>query len=306
MALCYFTFPNKECVRFEFFTYVIVMGSICIFGITANTLLCRIFIKMSRLLSDSSYILLLSVSVADNLLLITMIVNYSVIPVLAFSGLDAAKFIEAAAYIYLYGYFLCNVAHTSSIYVTLVVGISRYIAVCHPFKLDTYFSKGKTMAIIIIVFVISILYHIPPLVECKVGTLNTSIIVLEMIYSFDPIYKLIYDTILYLIVMIVLPNVMLLMICVIVIRRLKHEKATLNSHQDSTSKGERHPSQREIMEKSVTIMLIAVLVVFLLLQSPAGINRLVMMTTLVKWTSPLAWECGGMSVVVIVSDLSVK
>jgi len=81
--------------------------------------------------------------VVDILLLVTTFPLYCINPVLEFSGLDHAVYQQyCEAFIFVVVVPLAFVAHSATVWSTMLIGINRYVAVCHPYQVNADISGG--------------------------------------------------------------------------------------------------------------------------------------------------------------------
>jgi len=71
----------------------------------------------------------------DNLLLVTTFPLYCIKPVVEFYGLDATLYHQyCKALVIVVVLPLAYVAHSATVWSTTLIGINRYVAVCHPYQ----------------------------------------------------------------------------------------------------------------------------------------------------------------------------
>ena len=61
----------------------------------------------------------------------------------------------------LYGYGVINTFMLSSTWLTVTMAVSRYIAICHPLRARQIIGKTFTIASLVAVFVVSVLFNVP-------------------------------------------------------------------------------------------------------------------------------------------------
>jgi len=80
----------------------------------------------------------------DNLLLVTTFPLYCINPVVEFSGLGATlyrQYCEAVVIVFVLP--LAYVAHSATVWSTMLIGINRYVAVCHPYQVINQCSRKR-------------------------------------------------------------------------------------------------------------------------------------------------------------------
>jgi len=85
------------------------------------------------------------ISVVDNLLLVTTFPLYCINPVVKwFRGQDATLYHQyCEAFVIVFVLPLAYVAHSATVWSTTLIGINRYIAVCHPYQVTSQWrSQG--------------------------------------------------------------------------------------------------------------------------------------------------------------------
>jgi len=76
--------------------------------------------------------------VVDNLLLVTTFPLYCINPVVQFCGLDATLYQQyCEAFVIVFVLPLAYFAHSATVWSTTLIGINRYVAVCHPYQVST-------------------------------------------------------------------------------------------------------------------------------------------------------------------------
>jgi hypothetical protein len=80
------------------------------------------------------------IAVVDNLLLVTAFPIYCIKPFVNYTGLCEGYYLYAEAIVLVYVLPLAFIAQTATVWSTVLIGVNRYIAVCHPYQV------GKTNA----------------------------------------------------------------------------------------------------------------------------------------------------------------
>jgi len=76
--------------------------------------------------------------VVDNLLLVTTFPLYCIEPLVVFCGLDATTYYQYCdAFVIVFVTPLAFFAHSATVWSTTLIGVNRYIAVCHPYQVIT-------------------------------------------------------------------------------------------------------------------------------------------------------------------------
>ena len=74
----------------------------------------------------------------DNLLLVTTFPLYCIDPLVKFSGLDSTSYEQyCRAFVIVVFVPLAYVAHSATVWSTMLIGVNRYVAVCHPYQVIT-------------------------------------------------------------------------------------------------------------------------------------------------------------------------
>ena len=115
----------------------------CIFGIAGNSISILVLYKDKR--NEVAAFLLQALAVADNTVLAISLLVLSVITgVLPYLGEDA-QFIALAMKPYVVAYVnpIAYMAQTASIWITVLVALNRYVAICRPFDVPRLSTKHR-------------------------------------------------------------------------------------------------------------------------------------------------------------------
>jgi len=75
--------------------------------------------------------------VVDNLLLVTTFPMYCINPMVEFSGLGTTLYHQyCEAFVIVFVVPLAFLAHSATVWSTTLIGINRYVAVCHPYQVS--------------------------------------------------------------------------------------------------------------------------------------------------------------------------
>ena len=262
---------DPNCLLFDFIIEAVLMGTLCLFGFTGNTL------SMICLWRDKSKtatpFLLVSLEVADTLFLVTVLILRVMTSVHTFTGWLAGPM----AYFPYFGTYLwpiALIAETTTIYLTLLVTVNRYISVCRPYEAVNLCSMYHARRHVLLVSVLCILYNMPRFFEYKVvhilnpHTNQTEIRSYPSAMGENFIYQVIYGNALYFLVMFMIPLVTLIILnhkLIKALRKTKKKRAQLLNTQSN------HTHSKS--EDDITLILIVVVLVFVICQTPALITQ---------------------------------
>ena len=155
-------------------TFCVLTITICVIGILGNILNVIIFLKRSRLIKPNSIEKpanagFLALSVCDLFFCVLAMVKYTLPP-------NTIMYDSPNVTLYFELYFLpfLDILFKISNWLTVILAVTRYLAVCHPIKTRQYFSAKKTYAAICCCNLIWILLLIPLFYTYKIEYISCS------------------------------------------------------------------------------------------------------------------------------------
>lgn len=150
------------CVGFQFFLNTVFIGVLCLIGFVGNTISFLVFRRDRH--NRVPVFLLQSLAVADNSVLCTafiaLSVFYGIVPI---AGQKAEEL--ARPYIVRYLNPLACVAQSCTIWMTVLLAINRYLAVCRPFTTRKWLTMTHARIQVFSVVFFSVLVNIPRVFE---------------------------------------------------------------------------------------------------------------------------------------------
>ena len=159
---------------------------------------------------------------------------------------------------------------TITIWVTVLVGVNRYIAVCKPYSASRLCTVNQARKQLALVIILCILYNIPRFCEAKLTSMvdtTTNKTVLVPAYTAlgdNKMYLIIYNNAMYMIFLLILP---LIILTILNVRLIKALNALRQRRQQMQS-------ARQQQDNNVTLVLIIVVLVFTVCQAPALVNQI--------------------------------
>ena len=257
---------TNDCALFDFAVYTVIVGTLCILGITGNA------VSFSVLWRDTSKsatgLLLRALAVADSLVLIVAIPLYSAASVYPYTG-------------YLHGYYEMYmnilpflwpcylIPYTGTILLTVLVSLNRYFAVCRPFNSNKCCSTEHARRHVLYIALFSILYNIPRFfeyekVEVCTGFNQTKEAFDISAFGGNKLYRIIYANVLYFLVMHGGPLLSLLFLNARLIIALKKRQKRRNEMGKGGSG----------YQQDITLVLVVVVFVFIFCQTPTFIDHI--------------------------------
>lgn len=259
---------DKDCVlASRFYIQTILSGVLCITGIVTNGFSIAV-LSRDRETSQISSLLLRSLAFADIFFLSSWIIAWTLPSAVNYSAHWIYSH-NAYHYLRIYSYPLLFIGQMGTIWTTVLIAASRFIAVSLPYHAPTFCTLRGTRIRLAVVVVFSIVYNIPRFFEMQVlpGPLNPgqrpwNKTAFGSSYGFRTVY---FD-ICYYVVSFFLPLVLLTTFNVRLIvdyRRINRKRGAMLS-SGRTSGREKH-------EQNITLIMIIVIVVFVLCNTPAKI-----------------------------------
>lgn len=265
--------PNPHCMLYDFLIEAVLMGVLCLFGFAGNIL--SVLCLMKDRSKTATPFLLVSLEVADTIFLLTVLILRVLTSVHSFTN-SLGALMSVLPYVGKYVYPCALIAMTATIYLTVLVTLNRYISVCRPYDASDLCSVEQARKHVILVALFSILYNLPRFFEYQVVTITPegSDGGDEMIVSAlsplgrNRIYQILYGNVMYFFVMFLVPLVTLIILNHKLIRALSltRKKRAHLLKKDTRSKS----------EDDITLMLIVVVLVFVVCQTPALVTQVLL------------------------------
>lgn len=239
--------------------------AVCILGCAGN--LMSMFILVGRMYTSSTNMYLLALAVADICMLVfAMLLSLSDILWVTLPLSQSAQMFKAYTFPYIHP--LANTFHTISIWITVAFTIDRYIMICHPFKGNRYCTRSKAVTVVLCLYIFGIIYNLPKFFEYKtvVHLFRGKLFFGQELTQFGNswVFLNIVNLGTYVVFIFIVPCVTLAvlnykLIVAVIQSRLKGRRLSLGAtgnHRNDT-----------------TVMLAAVVVVFLVCQIPALVSN---------------------------------
>lgn len=172
----------------------------------------------------------------------------------------------------LYSYPLLFVCQSATIWMTVLIAVSRYLAVCQPYKAVVMCNMAAVHRGVLVVVCFSVLYNAPRYFEVHIEQ-HLNLATNETLYSFNrtafgasKLYGVVYFHALYYVFSFVLP---LLLLSALNTRLTLSYRALQRKRRRMTS-----VRRRESHDSSITLVMIVIVVVFMLCNAPARIVQI--------------------------------
>lgn len=247
-----------------FFTYkvvveVYVVGLLCLFGFVGNFLSIAVLCR-DRDKNNTTNWLLQTLAVVDSFFLVFSFFIQPIKVVHDFTDWFPSlrrgfPYLEAHLWAF------ASIAQTMAVWLVTLITVDRYIAVCQPWQTN-WRSLNRVKAVVVVIAVVAVVYNIPRFLEretslernCLGGFLIRT---RKTAFRENRNYFLVYKTLCYFIFRSIGPLSILVALNVRLVRALRKVR---RKHRDMTRK----TKQRE----NITVMLIAVVTVFIVCQIP--------------------------------------
>ncbi len=252
--------PN--CYQFEFYLYTVAMGLLCLFGLVGNTISFLVLHK-DRTTPVATFLLQV-LAVVDNIFLLLWMIHYSVKSY--FRAYEVTDLGAPWLYTRVVTFPLLYMAQTETIWLTVVIALNRYMAVCLPYKAPHLCTVINVYKEVIVVTAFSIAYNIPRFFEIQITHVNGTIGYERTSLWNSQIYKTVYVDALYYLFTFVLPLLILVFV---------NTRVTIAYQAIRKRKRRMTTNRRSENENNITLVMIVIVLIFILCQAPARIVQLV-------------------------------
>ncbi len=157
---------NNFSTWFHFVVYSVLLNVIGIFGIVGN-IISMIILSRPQMKSSINY-LLIGLARCDTVLIITSILLF---------GLPSIN--DTTQHLFIYDskiypmiapvvYPVAMISQTISVYLTVLVTVERFVAVCHPLRARSFCTYGRARLFVCIVVLFAIVYNITRFWEVEI------------------------------------------------------------------------------------------------------------------------------------------
>ena len=260
---------TMSCRRFEFIICAVIMGLLCILGMTGNV---TSFFVLCRHRAETATIMLLRVlAVSDSILLLTSIFVYCLPAVYPYTGV-LRIFYEEFDVVRTYVWPFALMAHTITVWITVLVTLHRYCSICKALSNTQLYIAKATKLQVFAVVALSVLYNTPRFFEhhrisdgqtILTGNMSNVTCQVPVNLGDSRIYQIIYSNVLYFPVMYILPLIILTYLNVRLIKAmngLRKRKQTLTGHRAK--------------DDHITLIVIVIVIIFIICQTPALVNQI--------------------------------
>ena len=261
----------------KFVTNTLISGTLCLLGLVGNSVSFVVLVMDED--SKVAAIQLQALAFTDNFFLAMWFLHFTIADALTYFKVEQAFHVNWL-YIRVYTYPLLFVGQTGTIWLTVLIASSRYIAVCWPYHASKYSNVQVKSKAVVGIAVFSIIYNIPRIFEVHIlpnldivnitdGVNTTKTVAgyrLEYThFGSSWLYREVYFNACYMITSFILPLLLLLYLntrLTLVYRKVQRRRTMMNSC-------------REHHDNSITLVMIMVVLLFIICNAPARIVQLI-------------------------------
>ena len=251
--------------------HTVVAGAICLLGFVGNSVSFLVLIRDKG--TPVASFMLQALASIDNFFLCLWFLHFSLSELFSYFQISLHT---AWLYIRLYSYPLLFVGQTATIWMTVLIAINRYIAVCLPYRVPQLCTIQIIKRGIASVAVFSIVYNIPRFFETRITykagvgiSANSSDYAYERTGFGDSyVYKLIYFDVYYYIVCFGLPLLVLAALntkLTVSYRQILQRRRRLSIRS----------LQQDTCDHNITLVMILVIMTFMVCNTPARIVQMI-------------------------------
>ena len=265
---------SQDPTFFLFVFYTLLMGPVCVMGLVGNTVSIHVLSK------DRNHrvvtFLLKCLAMADNLVLLVSFVTLSLIYGLLHYVHDVTL-IYSRPYIIKFVHPIGYISQTLTIWLTVLLAVNRYIAICRPFDVHKFCTLRKAQLQVLVCIVLTVLINFPRFFQYNIVTVtinNSTLTTVEDSQTIgeSTLFGKVYTNALFTIIVLVLPLVLLLIVNSKLISELQSMRRRI-----SRSSGYNN-DQNGDGEKNITMVMVIIIVVLLVCHTPDRVAQLLRVT----------------------------
>ena len=259
-----------------------VTGVICLLGLAGNILSFLVLLKAHS--HSPMFLVLRAVAVSDALFLFSVFLIQTIVNVFPKTGILWWCY-KYRGYIQFWVWPILMMTQMSTVWLTVLVSMERYVAICHPLKAASICTFTKVRRAVIVIFIISIVYNIPRFLEFQVVE-NSNMEKTGV--GHDEVYRYLYACVLYSLMLFFLPLLLLVFLNAKLVLALKEGRLRWETLQF-----------RQKKEQNLTIIPLAIVMVFFICGTPA------LVTNVIDSMNPFLLAQATFTVFLVVSNLLV-
>ena len=268
---------DTSCVTFEFVLSFIVIGITCLLGLIGN-ILSIATLRKDSINSVTTYLLTI-LAIADSAFLFPAVYVIMIPTYCEYFQTCAEPVWYAVTYFEMYGWGVASVMHTCTVYVTVLVALHRYICVCRPHDARRLSGFRRAKIQVALVPVLSIAFNLPRFFEYRVNLITKEDTFLYNVTRTETrkyfttlggnfYFQLLYKNVAFYLFMYIIPLVMLSYLSFRLAQTLHARRRNRCRRQFARVQHKR--------DDNITLVLIIIIVVFVVCQTPTIVQRLVL------------------------------
>ena len=271
---------SELCRDYRFAFSVGILGTICVLGSLGNLLAIMALRRFKRVTSDkhvrhSTALLLSALAVADILVLVSLFLLKSLPTFFSYLEVFPEYFDVFFPYLLVYGWPACDTAHAYSTWITVLVTLHRFFAVCMPHRARYLCSASQTIKHLIGLLILVTLFELPTfldhyLSEKKDAYNNTVLVYTYSKLSDSDIYQKMYKTTASYLFLYAMPLLILAILTFFLIRAMKR---AIKLRKGMTQQAIINGSKKR--EDNITVTLLVVVIVCMACQPWEPARRII-------------------------------
>ena len=155
----------ERCRLISFVIDVLITGTLSIVGLIGNSLTFAVFWKGN--FKTSTSFLFMCLSLSDSVVLLTALLCVSLLSLFEYTGYLGQSFWKIRYYMFTFVFPLHTAAHMTTMWVTLLIAVNRYIIVCLPLRASMWCTDRKVKIQLSVVLLFALLYASADIITSK-------------------------------------------------------------------------------------------------------------------------------------------
>lgn len=274
---------TRETMLWQFICWGIFLPIVVLVGLVGNAL--TIVVLWRKEMQSTTILYMRGLVITDTGILLSAVVVLTPFACANYLHNDALMYFSENIYPIIYTpiNYAVMTLQACNVWITVSVSVERYIAICHPFRAARLCTRRKTIVVIAAITLVSIVYNVPRLFAtyaraCEGGEEtaggSSCYYLADTDFGLTDVYKTVYFSILYTILIFVIPLASLFILNVFLIQelmRMQRRRTGTNIHDEN--------------EANLSLVLVLIVVVFIFCQSPGLVSQfdIFHFNTFLKW-----------------------